>query len=279
MIVDKESYEPAAASPASQIYKLKAKGVDTVMLFTTPTFTVVSLAGITRRGWTPTIYVNSGANPSANMAKAKAAGAELKTVPPASYLKDPSDPRWANDAGIRLYKQIIGSCASCDANNDFNISGVAGAYTMVDVLKQAGSNMTRQNVMNIAATQLNETNPFALPGIVIRTTPTDHFPISQMQIETWSGTAWTLQGGLVDVRGAIKYRASGSNEPGQGLLVARLPAHLHASPAPRGQPRHRALAAVGARHAHVRRSLPVGFEGAQRAAPAGVDMCDRRDRA
>ncbi len=58
--------------------------------------------------------------------------------------------------------------------------------------------------MNIAATQLNEANPFALPGIVIKTTPTDHFPISQMQIETWSGTGWTLQGGLVDVRGAIK---------------------------------------------------------------------------
>ena len=204
MIVDQESYEPAAASPALQIGKLKAKGVDTVLLFTTPTFTVMSLAGITGLGWAPTIYVNSGANPSANMAKAKAAGAALKNVTSASYLKDPSDPRWANDAGIRLYKQIIGTCASCDANNDFNISGVAGAYTMVDVLKQAGSNMTRQNVMNIAATRLNETNPFALPGIVIRTTPTDHFPISQMQIETWSGTAWTLQGGLVDVRGAIK---------------------------------------------------------------------------
>src|SRR5260370_7176289 len=97
MIVDKESYEPAAASPASQIYKLKAKGVDTVLLFTTPTFTVVSLAGITGLGWTPTIYVNSGANPSANMAKAKAAGAALKNVPTASYLKDPPHPRWPHD--------------------------------------------------------------------------------------------------------------------------------------------------------------------------------------
>jgi len=174
------------------------------MLFTTSPVAITSLAGITGLGWTPTIYLNSGSNPSANMAKAKAAGAALKNVTSASYLKDPGDPRWANDAGIRLYKQIIGTCASCDANSDLNISGVAGAYTMVDVLRQAGSNMTRQNVMNIAATQLNEANPFALPGIVIKTTPTDHFPISQMQIETWSGTGWTLQGGLVDVRGAIK---------------------------------------------------------------------------
>src|SRR5260370_11719336 len=92
MIVDKESYEPAAASPASQIYKLKAKGVDTVLLFTTPTFTVVSLAGITGLGWTPTIYVNSGANPSANMAKAKAPGAALKNLTTATYPTDPSYP-------------------------------------------------------------------------------------------------------------------------------------------------------------------------------------------
>ncbi len=112
MIIDQESYEPAAANPASQIGKLKAKGVDTVMLFTTSPVAITSLAGITGLGWTPTIYLNSGSNPSANMAKAKAAGAALKNVTSASYLKDPGDPRWANDAGIRLYKQIIGTCAS-----------------------------------------------------------------------------------------------------------------------------------------------------------------------
>jgi branched-chain amino acid transport system substrate-binding protein len=58
--------------------------------------------------------------------------------------------------------------------------------------------------MNIAATQLNETNPFALPGVVIKTSATDHFPISQMQLETWNGTGWTLQGSLLDTRGTIK---------------------------------------------------------------------------
>jgi branched-chain amino acid transport system substrate-binding protein len=80
---------------------------------------------------------------------------------------------------------------------------VAAAYTLVDVLKQAGSNMTRQNVMNIASNQLNETNPFALPGVGIKTSSADHFPISQMQLETWNGTGWALQGSLIDTRGTI----------------------------------------------------------------------------
>jgi hypothetical protein len=59
--------------------------------------------------------------------------------------------------------------------------------------------------MDIAATQLNETdNPFVLPGVVVKTSANDHFPISQMQLETWNGNGWTLQGSLIDTRGTIK---------------------------------------------------------------------------
>jgi hypothetical protein len=75
---------------------------------------------------------------------------------------------------------------------------------MVDVLKQAGSNMTRKNVMDIAANKLNETNPFLLPNIKVKTSSSDHFAIMQEQVITWNGTGWTLQGSLIDERGTIK---------------------------------------------------------------------------
>ena len=204
MIVDKESYDVTTASTASQVAKLKASGADTLLLFSTPKFTVQALVTVTKISWEPFIYVNSVSNPRTTMGAASKAGAALKNLTSVAYLKDPNDPQWANDAGMALYKQVIANCSTCDANNSFNLSGVAAAYTMVDVLQKAGSNLTRANVMNIAATQLNETNPFALPGVVIKTTPTDHFPISQMQLETWNGTGWTLQGSLLDVRGTIK---------------------------------------------------------------------------
>ena len=64
--------------------------------------------------------------------------------------------------------------------------------------------MTRANIINIAANQLNETNPFLLPGVKVKTSSSDHFPIMQEQAITWTGTGWMLQGSLIDERGTIK---------------------------------------------------------------------------
>src|SRR6195256_5745925 len=204
MIVDKESYDVTAASTASQLATLKAKGADTLFLFTTPSFTIKSLVIVTALHWSPTIYLNSVSNPQVYMGIAKKNGAALENVTSVGYIKDPTDPQWANDDGMKLYKTVIANCTTCNVNDGFNIYGVAVAYAMVDVLTQAGSNMTRQNVMNIAGTQLNESNPFLLPGVNVKTTSSDHFPITQEQVITWNGTGWTLKGSLIDERGTIK---------------------------------------------------------------------------
>ncbi|HEV2029472.1 MAG TPA: ABC transporter substrate-binding protein [Candidatus Dormibacteraeota bacterium] len=205
MIVDKQSYDVTATNTASQLATLKAKGADTVFLFTTPAFTIKSLVIITALHWEPTIYLNSVSNPQVYMGIAAKNGAALKNVTSVGYIKDPTDPQWASDAGMKLYKEVIANCTTCNVKDGFNIYGVAVAWTMVDVLKQAGSNMTRANVMSIAATQLNESNnPFLLPGVVVKTTSSDHFPIAQEQVITWNGTGWTLQGSLIDERGTLK---------------------------------------------------------------------------
>jgi branched-chain amino acid transport system substrate-binding protein len=204
MIVDKQSYDVTAASVASQLSTLKGKGADTLFLFTTPAFTIRSLATVTALHWEPTIYLNSVSNPQVYMGIAKKNGAALKNVTSVGYLKDPTDPQWASDAGMKLYKEVIANCSTCNVNDGFNIYGVAVAYTMVDILKKAGTNMTRKNVMDIAGNQLNETNPFLLPGVVVKTTSSDHFPITQEQVITWNGTGWTLKGSLIDERGTIK---------------------------------------------------------------------------
>jgi branched-chain amino acid transport system substrate-binding protein len=198
MIVDKEPYDVTAADTAAQLVKLKAHGADTVFLFTTPGFTIKSLVIITKLGWSPAIYLNSVSNPAVYMGIAASAGAALKNMTSVGYIKDPTDPQWASDAGMLLYKQVIANCSTCNVNDGFNIYGVAVAFTMVDVLKQAGSNLTRANVMSIAGSNLNETNPFLLPGVVVKTTSTDHYPITQDQVITWSSNAWHLQGSIID---------------------------------------------------------------------------------
>jgi branched-chain amino acid transport system substrate-binding protein len=205
MIVDKQTYDVTAAAVTSQLSALKSKGVDTLFLFTTPGFTIKALVTITKLGWEPTtIYLNSVSNPLLYMGIAKRSGAALKNLVSVGYSKDPTDPQWAGDAGMKQYKEIIALCSTCKPEDGFNIYGVAVAYTMVDVLKQAGTNMTRKNVVDIAANKLNETNPFLLPGITVKTTSSDHFPISQQQMITYSGTSWTLVGSLVNQRGILK---------------------------------------------------------------------------
>ena len=202
-IVDKQSYDVTATSVASQLVHLKASGADTLFLFATPGFTIKALATVTAIGWAPLTYLNSVSNPAAYMKIAAKVGAKLDGVISVGYIKDPTDPQWANDAGMQLYNTVIANCSTCNAQNGFNIYGVAVAYTMVDVLKIAGSNLTRANIMKIASSQLNETNPFLLPGVTVTTTSTDHFPIMQEQVIQWTSGAWHLQGNLINERGTL----------------------------------------------------------------------------
>src|SRR6266702_5992199 len=101
MIKDKESYDVTAANPFAQLTKLKGAGVDTVFLFSTPKPTIQSLAFITAGlHWEPTIYLNSVSNPQVYMGVAAKSGAALKNVTSVGYIKDPTDPQWANDDGM-----------------------------------------------------------------------------------------------------------------------------------------------------------------------------------
>jgi branched-chain amino acid transport system substrate-binding protein len=200
MIVDKESYDVTAAvtTLAAQLTKLRTKGADTLFIFATPAFTIGALAIVTGIHWAPLEYVNSVSDPAAYMQIAASKGAKIDGAISVGYIKDPTDPQWANDDGMKLYQTVIASCTTCKPNDGFNIYGVAVAYTMVDVLKQAGSNLTRDNVMSIAGSGLNETNPFLLPGVKVSTSSSDHYPITQEEVIKWSANAWHLQPPLID---------------------------------------------------------------------------------
>ena len=77
---------------------------------------------------------------------------------------------------------------------------MAVAFTLVDALRHAGKNPTRAGVMR-AVTHLNErNNPFALPGIVIKTTPASRFPITQARLERYHDGHWVAFGSLFSVR-------------------------------------------------------------------------------
>jgi branched-chain amino acid transport system substrate-binding protein len=193
MIVKTTTYNALDPSDmSSQINQLKASGADLFFNVATPKFAADALVRSVTSGWNPVLYLNSvGASTTTVQAVLKTLGKAnaLDGMTTVQYLKDPNDPAQANDPGVVKYKDILSKYGNgCNPINSFCVVGVACAFTIVDVLKQAGTNMTRKNVMDIAANKLNETNNFLLlPGIVVHTTKTDHFPIRQEKLAKWQG--------------------------------------------------------------------------------------------
>jgi ABC-type branched-subunit amino acid transport system substrate-binding protein len=211
MIVDKESNDVGAPDLNSQILKLKNSGADTLFVFETPSPAIKALVATYKNDWHPTIYVNSVANPVPYIQAAqKNAGdaAAVNGILTAGYLKDPADQSLANDPGIQLYKQVMTKYyADGKLEDGFNIYGMGTAWTLVDVLKKAGSNLTRQAVLD-QLNNINETdNPFMYPGVAIKNAPNDHYTITQEYLEKYDASVndYRPLSQTIDVRGQIKF--------------------------------------------------------------------------
>jgi branched-chain amino acid transport system substrate-binding protein len=201
-IVARVGYEPTTADTQPQVTQLKASKANVLMIFAFGKFSLQAFNAVARLNWKPQIFVNDVSSASALMAivPQKAANGSISIA----FGKDPASPQWRNDKGIKLFQSILkrygNDITSRDLKDGYFTAGMATAYTMVTTLKKAGRNLTRQNVMR-AATHLTEKgNPFVLPGIVIRTTPTSRFPLTQVRLQRWQNNAWRPFGTLVNAR-------------------------------------------------------------------------------
>jgi branched-chain amino acid transport system substrate-binding protein len=201
-VVATQSYEIEDTDVNSQLAKLKSSGADTLMLFATPKFAIFGYVGSFRLGWHPHIYVTSvSISPDImKIARANTSARQLDGSISIAFVKDPTSKEWAKDKTVRLYKTVLRRyLPSAKADDVFNYYGMAVAYTMVDTLRRAGRNPTREGVLR-AATHLDETNPFLLPGIRIRTTPNDYYPLDQVKLARYRGTHWQFFGRFVRAR-------------------------------------------------------------------------------
>jgi branched-chain amino acid transport system substrate-binding protein len=201
-IVARVGYEPSSADTQPQVTQLKASKANVLMIFAFGKFSLQAFNAVARLNWKPQIFVNdvSSASELMSIVPQKAANGSISIV----FGKDPASPQWRNDKGIKLFQSILrqhgNDISSRDLKNGYFTVGMAGAYTMVTTLKKAGRNLTRQSVMR-AATHLTEKgNPFVLPGIVIRTTPTSRFPLTQVRLQRWQNNAWRPFGKLINAR-------------------------------------------------------------------------------
>ena len=190
MVVKTATYEVTDPTVDSQIVTLQGSGADTFFNITTPKFAAQAIRKVADVGWKPVHYLNQV---SASVGSVlKPAGLEksvgLITMP---YIKDPTDPAWANDAAMKDYFTFMKKYLPGDDPMDGTATyGMAAAQLTVQLLKQCGNDLTRENVMKQAASIKNFQVPLALPGVLVDTSATDFAPFQTMQLVRFDGKTW-----------------------------------------------------------------------------------------
>ena len=197
MIVLEESFETSEPTIDNHIVKLKSTNADVFVNISTPKFAAQAIKKIAEIQWKPLHFLN---NVSASVGSViKPAGFEnSQDIISAAYLKDASDKQWDNDPGMKeFYAFMAKDFPEGDKVDGGTVVGYGVAQTLVQVLKQCGDNLTRENVMKQAASLKDFRTEVLLPGIKINTGPTDFAPISQLQLMKFKGEKWELFGDVI----------------------------------------------------------------------------------
>jgi ABC-type branched-subunit amino acid transport system substrate-binding protein len=197
ILIAEESYETSEPSIDSHIVKLKGTGADVFVNISTPKFAAQAIKKMAEMEWKP-MHLMTDVSISIG-AVMKPAGLEASEgILSAGYLKDASDSQWANDEGMKKFMTFMDKYMPGANNADANlVYGYAAAQTMVQVLKQAGDNLTRENVMKQAASLKDFAPDTLIPGIKINTSPTDYAPIEQLQMMRFKAGKWELFGDII----------------------------------------------------------------------------------
>lgn len=193
MIVSKQSYEVTDPTIDSQMNSLKASGADTFFNITTPKFAAQAIKKAAEIGWKPNHYLNQ-VSASVGSVLTPAGLANSVGVISTQYFKDPTDPQWLTDPAMNEWREFMKKYyPTGDLNDAFNVYGPLVAQTLIQVLKQAGNDLTRANVMKQAAS-LDMTLPLLLPGVNVKTSADDFYPIEREQLVRFDGKAWVRFG-------------------------------------------------------------------------------------
>jgi branched-chain amino acid transport system substrate-binding protein len=197
MIVAEESYEVSEPTIESHIVKLKSSGADVYFSMTTPKFSAQSIKKVAELGWKP-MYFQSNVGASVGSVLKPAGFENAQGIMSAAYAKDGADAQWDNDEGMKKFYAFLAKYAP-DANRTDGsvVFGYGQAQTVVQVLKQAGDNLTRENVMKQAASLKNFAPDTLLPGVTLNTSATDFYPIEQLQMMQFKGEKWDLFGPVI----------------------------------------------------------------------------------
>ena len=197
MVVKNETYEVTDPTIDSQIVSLAHSGADVFVNISIPKFAAQSIKKMAAIGWKPVHLLNDVAA-SIKSTYTPAGLENSKGIISVDFYKDPNDPEWANDSDTLAWKKFMKDFyPDGDIANKFNAYGWAVCHTMQAVLKQAGNDLSRENIMKQAASLKEVAIPMLLPGMFVDTSPTDFYPLEQMQMTKFNGTQSVRFGPLI----------------------------------------------------------------------------------
>lgn len=198
MVVKEESYEVTDPTVASQIISLANSGADVFINISIPKFAAQAIKKMDDIGWKPTHLLNDVA--ASIKSTYEPAGAEKsKGIISVVYLKDPTEAEWKDDAEMKQWRAFMDKYyPDGDRANAFNVYGWAVCSLMIDTLKRAGDDLSRENIMKSAASFKDFRVRGALPGINANTSASDFYPIEQMQMNKFDGKRLIRFGPIID---------------------------------------------------------------------------------
>jgi len=202
MVVAEKSYETSDPTVDSQIVALKSSGANVFFNVTTPKFASQAIRKAYDIGWKQTQFLNNVSQSVTGVLQP--AGLEKAVgIISSYYLKDPSDPQWKDSKAYQDWLAWMKKyLPNGNIGDSFNVYGYTVAQNLVYVLKQAGDDLTRENIMKQAASIKDLELPMLLPGIKISTGPNDFAPIKQMQLMKFDGKSWELFGAVLSAEGS-----------------------------------------------------------------------------
>jgi len=197
MVVAEATYEPTDPTIDSQIIKLKSSGADTLFMHAIPKQAAQAIRKIGEIGWRPTFFFLAATSTSVSSVLKPAGFENAKGIISSYFLKDPNDPQWQNDKAVQDWLSFMKNYfPDGNVQDQLIVYGYTVAQATVEVIKQCGDDLTHENIMKQAA-NLDVALPMMLPGIKVKTSPTDYFPVEAMRLQRFNGEVWELFGEVI----------------------------------------------------------------------------------
>src|SRR3954468_10305283 len=196
-LVTAATYEIQDPTIDSQIVKLKASGADVFVIAATPKFAAQSIRKAFEIGWRPMIFLSNVAVWVSTVMEPAGLEAGIGILSTA-YVKDPDDPAWKDDAGVKGWREFMTKYVpDADLHDTNHVNAYNSAMALEAVLRACGDDLSTENILKQAYAIKDLELPMLLPGIKVNTSPTDHVPVDQMQFMRFNGKTWERFGELL----------------------------------------------------------------------------------